>query len=95
MPNDPLRAWLTKIGWGMALAVALSVALAVSTGGTIALTLLCLAGFGALGFIAKVVLALARRRPPGERLSDWDEAVALAALSAGAHLASLHLVGAI
>lgn len=69
------------IGWEMALAVALSVALAVSTGGTIALTLGYLAGFGGLGSLAQVVLAFARGRPLGVRLSEWDEAIVLATLS--------------
>ena len=74
----------------MALAIALSVALAINTGGTAALTLRYIAAFGGLGSLAQVVLAVARGRPLAERLSEWDEAIVLATLSAGAHMIASH-----
>lgn len=82
---SPLREWLTKVGWEMALAVALAAALTLSTGGTLALAIRYLAGFSGLGALVQAVLAVGRQRPFGMRLSKWDEAIAL---SVGSHLAA-------
>lgn len=86
MQTSLLREWLTKVGWEIALTVALAAALAVSTGGTLSLALRYLAGFSGLSSLVQVVLAVARGRPLSARLSEWDEAIVLAALSAGSHL---------
>ena len=91
MQTSLLREWLTKVGWEIALAVALAAVLAVSTGGTLSLALRYLAGFSGLNSLVQVVLAVARRRPLSERLSEWDEAIALATLSAGSHLMAGHI----
>lgn len=91
MPSDRLRAWLPKILWEMAMAVALAAALAFSSGGTVVLALRYLAGFSGLGSLGKALLAIVRERPLSRRLSEWDEALVLAALSAGAHLVATHM----
>ncbi len=86
MQTNPFRAWLAKVGWEAAFAVALAAALAVSTGGTGALFVRYLAGVSGLGSLVQPAVAIARGRPLTERLSEWDEAIVLATMSAGAHL---------
>lgn len=78
-------------GWEIALAAALAAALAVSTGGTVALVLRYLAGFSGLGSLVQGALAVGRGRPFSKRLSEWDEAIVLATLSAGAHIIASHM----
>lgn len=95
MPTSHLKAWLLKVGWEIALIVALAAALTVSTGGTAALALRYLAGFGGLGSLVQVFLAVVRGRSMNQRLSEWDEAIVLATLSAGAHWVAMHLDKAI
>lgn len=91
MQTSLLRVWLTKVGWEIALAVALAAALAVSTGGTLSLALRYLAAFSGLGSLVQAFLAVRRGRSLSARLSEWDEAIALATLSAGAHLIATHM----
>lgn len=91
MPTDPLRAWLIKVGWEIAFAVALAAALAGATGGTPAHFVRYLAGFSGLGSLVQAVVAVGRGRPLRARLSEWDEAIALATLAAGAHLIASHI----
>lgn len=70
---------------GGAFAVALAAALAASTGGTGALFFRYLAGLSGLGSLV-LVAAIVCGRPLSERVSEWNETVALATMTAGAHL---------
>jgi hypothetical protein len=91
VPPDPFRAWLTKVGWEAAFVVALAAALAVGTAGTTVLFFRYLAGFSGLGSLVQAALAIGRGRPLRARLSEWDEAIVLATMSAGAHLIASHM----
>ncbi len=86
MPADQLRDWLTKVGWEIALTTAIAASLAVSTDGTVAQFFRYLAGISGLFSLASVVVAVGRKRRLATRLSEWDEAILLATLSAGSHL---------
>jgi hypothetical protein len=70
--------------------VALAAPLAASTGGTVALVLRYLAGLSGLGSLGQAAFAVGRGRPFSKRLSEWDEAIVLATLSAGAHMIASH-----
>jgi hypothetical protein len=85
------RTWLAKVGWETAFVVALAAALAVSTGGTSALFFRYLAGASGLGSLVQAAVAIGRGRQFTQRLSEWDEAIVLATMSAGAHLIASHL----
>ncbi|HBF54340.1 MAG TPA: hypothetical protein DDW72_10610, partial [Afipia sp.] len=50
-----------------------------------------LAGVSGLGSLVKAAVAIGRGRQLTERLSEWDEAIVLATMSAGAHLIAGHL----
>lgn len=91
MQTNPFRTWLAKVGWEAAFAVALAAALAVSTGGTSALFFRYLAGVSGVGSLVKAAIAIGRGRPLTERLSEWDDAIVLATMSAGAHLIAVQL----
>lgn len=91
MQIDRFRTWLSKIGWETAFVVVLAAALAVSTGGTMALFFRYLAAISGLVSIMQVAVAIGRRRPLWKRLSEWDEAIVLATISAGAHLIATYL----
>ncbi|MBR2118662.1 MAG: hypothetical protein IJ935_08350 [Afipia sp.] len=91
MQTNPFQAWLAKVGWEIAVAVALAAALAISTGATSTLFFRYLAGASGLGSLVQAAVAIARGRPLTERLSEWDEAIVLATMSAGAHLIAGHL----
>ena len=91
MQSTPFRAWLAKVGWEAAFAVALAAALAISTGGTSTLFFRYFAGVSGLGSLVQAAVAIGRGRPLAERLSEWDEAIVLAMISAGAHLIAGHL----
>ena len=79
MPADQLRGWLTKVGWEVAFTTAL------------AQFFRYLAGFSGLFSLAQIAVAVGRGRRLGERLSEWDEAILLAALSAVAQLIVTHI----
>lgn len=91
MQTNPFRAWLAKVGWEAAFTVALAAALAIGTGGTGALFFRYLAAVSGLGSLVQAAVAIARGRPLSERASEWDEAIALATMSATAHLIAGHL----
>lgn len=91
MQANLFRAWLAKVGWETAFAVAVAGALAFSTGATSTLFFRYLAGVSGLGSLVQAVVAIGRGRPLTERLSEWDEAIVLATMSAGAHLIAAHL----
>lgn len=91
MQSTGFRTWLAKVGWEAAFAVALAAALAVSTEGTGALFFRYLAGLSGIGSLVQAAVAVARGRPLTERFSEWDEAIALAMMSAAAHLIACHL----
>lgn len=91
MPADQLRGWLTKVGWEVAFTTALAAALSASTDGTVAQFFRYLAGFSGLFSLAQIAVAVGRGRRLGERLSEWDEAILLAALSAVAQLIVTHI----
>ena len=78
-----LRTLLAKVGWQTAFAVALAAALAVGTGGTSVLFFRYLAGISGLGSFVQAPVAIVRGRPLTERVSEWDEAIALVTMSAG------------
>lgn len=86
MQTNRFRTWLVKVGWETAFAVALAAALAVGTEATNALFFRYLAGVSGLGAFVQVAVAIGRGRPLTERVSEWDEAIVLATMSAGAHL---------
>ena len=54
-----------------------------------------LAGVSGLGSLVQAAVAIGRGRALTERLSEWDEAIVLATMSAGAHLIANHLDKAI
>lgn len=91
MANRSLTAWLNKCGWEIALTVALAAALAISTNSTATQSLRYLAAFAGLGSLMQVILAVVRKRPLSDRLSEWDEGIVLATVSAGAHLVAVHI----
>lgn len=68
----------------------LAVALAISTGATSTLFFRYLADVSGLGSPVQAAVAIGRGRPLTERLSEWDEAVVLATMSAGTHLVAGH-----
>jgi len=88
--TTPFQMWLAKVGWEIAFAVALAAALAISTGATGTLFFRYLAGVSRLGSLVQAAVAIGRGRPLTERLSEWDEAIVLATMSAGAHLVAGH-----
>lgn len=91
MQTDRLRTWLSKVAFEAAFAVALAAALAVGTGGTSALFFRYLAGVSGLGSLVQATVAILRKQPLTQRVAEWDEAIVLATMAAGAHLIATYL----
>ena len=96
MPTAPteIRKWLLNVGWQVGFAVALAAAFAVGSGGTPAAFFRYVAAICGLTSVLQAIVAVGRGRALGCRLSEWDEAFALGAVTAFAHLIAERLAGA-
>ena len=61
-------------------------ALALGTGASVEQAIRFLAAFSGLGSLVQIIAAFIRRHSTQDTFSEWDEAIVLGIVSAGAHL---------